>query len=87
LIVQANVYDATTSITVCGITSDPTETSFTRPPLAPSDLNGLRTRSRVMVDKITTVPRHRLRHKIGVVSSDDMFEVETALALFLAIPS
>jgi mRNA interferase MazF len=85
--VQADVYEATASIAICGITTDPTSTPFTRPQLRPSPENGLRQPSRVMVDKVTTVPRERLRDRVGQVTEGDMLAVSTALALFLDIPT
>ncbi len=86
LIVQADVYEGTASIAICGITTDSTPTPFTRPQLRPSVQNGLRQPSRVMVDKITTVPRERLRDLVGHVTEGDMLAVASALALFLDIP-
>jgi mRNA interferase MazF len=83
LIVQSDQYEATGSVAICGLTTDSTETTFTRPLIVPADSNGLREPSRVMVDKITTVPRERLRQRIGALSDDDILEVEIALALFL----
>jgi mRNA-degrading endonuclease toxin of MazEF toxin-antitoxin module len=40
-----------------------------------------------MVDKITTVPRERLRDRVGHATSEDMLAVSTAFAVFLDIPA
>ena len=41
LIIQDDRFDATSSITVCPLTSDPTEIPLLRVPLDPNDSNGL----------------------------------------------
>jgi mRNA interferase MazF len=85
LIVQDDIYGSTTCVTVCGLTSDATLTPFTRPLLQPDALNCLRDPSRVMVDKISSVPRSRLDRRMGRISNDDMRFVERALMLFLGM--
>jgi mRNA interferase MazF len=85
LILQADIFDETNSITICGFTSDDADTPFTRPLLIPNAQNGLLYPSRVMVDKITTVPRERLRAPVGSTSASDMVKVDSAIATFLAI--
>jgi mRNA interferase MazF len=50
-------FDATESIAICVVTTDPTEAPLFRVPIAPNERNGLNILSRLMVDKITTVPK------------------------------
>ena len=57
VIVQDDAFDATASITVCGFTTDDTEAPLFRLEIVPSERNGLRQPSRLMVDKITTVAK------------------------------
>ena len=59
VIVQDDNFDATDSITVCAFTTDPTDAPLFRLPVEPTERNGLRSPSRLMVDKITTVPTPR----------------------------
>jgi mRNA interferase MazF len=87
LILQADLYDQTNSITVYGLTTVFDNTPLTRPLFHPTAANGLERPSRVMIDKITTVPRSRLRERIGSATAQEMLDVASALALFLAIPS
>ena len=54
LIVQDDRFDATSSITICAFTGDPTDAPLFRLAVEPSEANGLETISRVMVDKVTT---------------------------------
>lgn len=69
LIVQDDSYAGTASVTICLITTDQIITGFVRPPLKPDSINGLVASSRVMVDKISTVPRAKLRSQVGYISS------------------
>jgi mRNA interferase MazF len=83
LIVQFDRFDATSSITVCALTSDPTEIPLLRVPLDPSDSNGLDAPSSIMLDEITTMPRSRLGERIGKVSDADMLALSRGLLVFL----
>ena len=67
MIVQDDSFDATASVTVCAITTDATEAPLFRLAVAPSERNGLRQDSRLMVDKITTLPKSKLGAWIGLL--------------------
>jgi mRNA interferase MazF len=82
---QSDDFDKTLSVTVVPFTSDPTDAQFARPEIAPSALNGLQAASRLMVDKITTLPRHRLGRQVGELSSEEMNRVDRATILFLGL--
>ena len=45
------------SITICAFTTDPTDAPLFRIAVAPSERNGLGAPCRLMVDKLTTVPK------------------------------
>ena len=60
VIVQDDRFDVTDSVTVCAVTTDPTEAPLIRLTVEPDDINGLRERCSLMVDKITTIPRRSL---------------------------
>ena len=83
LIVQDDRFDATSSITVCPLTSDPTEIPLLRVPLDPNDSNGLDVPSSIMLDKVTTMPRSRLAERLGKVSDADMRKLSRGLLVFL----
>ncbi|YBV94565.1 type II toxin-antitoxin system PemK/MazF family toxin (plasmid) [Phyllobacteriaceae bacterium JZ32] len=68
VIVQDDSFGGTDSITVCGFTSDDTEAPLFRLPVTPNERNGLT--SRLMVDKITTIPNRRWGGQVGRL--DDM---------------
>ena len=83
LIIQDDRFGATSSITVCPLTSDPTEIPLLRVPLDPNDSNGLDAPSSVVFDKVTTMPRSKLGERIGKVSDADMLALSRGLLVFL----
>ena len=83
--IQDNCFDATASITICGFTTDPTDAPLFRPAIDPTAENGLVTPSRLMVDKITTVPRGNLGHQIGRLADTDMLPLNRAVVVFLGL--
>jgi mRNA interferase MazF len=86
LIIQSNLFLATGSLTVLLMTSDlQKDMALLRHTIAPSQSNGLVSVSDVMIDKIFTIPKERLRQKIGHLSSREMAEITAALALFLGM--
>ena len=87
VIIQDDLFDATASVTICALTSDPTDAPILRVPIEPDESNGVRKRSRVMVDKITTVPRARLGDRVGRLADDDLTRVDRAILVFLGLVS
>jgi mRNA interferase MazF len=51
----------------------------------PSPENGLRETSRLMVDKVTTVPKSRLGQCIGCLADDDMLRLNRSMLVFLGL--
>jgi mRNA interferase MazF len=86
LIVQDDRFD-TDSVTLCPFTTDPTEAPLFRLDIAASPTNGLQSSSRLMVDKVTTVHRSKLRERAGVLEGADLVRVNRAIVLFLGIAS
>lgn len=84
-IVQDDRFDATSSITICAFTSDPTDAPLFRLRVEPSDANGLDMPSRLMVDKVTTVPKAKLGKRIGRLATEDMVRLNRALMVFLGL--
>ena len=85
VIVQDDRFEATGSVTVCALTSDPTDAPLFRILLSPGPENGLHEDCSVMVDKITTVRRERLIRRIGSLSVTDMRRIDRAMLVFLGI--
>lgn len=84
-IVQDDAFDATASITICAFTTDPTLAPLFRLPVSPNERNGLRTESRLMVDKITTVPRSKVGTRVGRLDDKDLARLNRAILVFLGL--
>lgn len=85
VILQNNRFDKTQSITVCPLTTDPADATLLRILVQPTQSNGLRDISRIMVDKITTVPKSKIRAHVGQLENDNMMLLNRALLVFLGI--
>jgi mRNA interferase MazF len=85
VIVQDDSFDATASVTICAFTSDPTEAPLVRIQVEPSEGNGLRERSTLMVDKLTTVPKRKLGNRIGRLGDEDTVKLNRAMMVFLGL--
>lgn len=85
VVLQADAFDTTASVTICGFTSDDTEAPLLRVPVEPSESNGLRSPSRLMVDKISTVPRNRAGYRVGRLDAIDVVRLERAILVFLGM--
>jgi mRNA interferase MazF len=85
VIVQDDAFDDTLSITVCAITSTASETPLLRLPVEPNETNRLAAPSRLMVDKITTVPKAKLGKRIGRLDDADMLRLNRAMLVFLGL--
>ena len=85
VIVQDDRFDMTNSVTVCAFTADPSNAPLFRLRIEPSEGNGLRIVCRLMVDKITTVPKAKVGVRIGRLADKDMVRLNRAVLLFLGI--
>ena len=85
VIVQDDSFDGTASITVCALTTDETEAPLFRLPITPSARNGLRAPCRLMVDKITTVRKAKLGHRVGRLDAADLRRLDRAAIVFLGL--
>jgi len=85
VIIQDDRFHEIDSITICPLTSDPISASYFRLPIMPNDENGLLHPCRIMVDKITTVPRTKLRSHIGRLHDEDMVRLNRTIMVFLGI--
>src|SRR5579875_204124 len=83
VVVQDDRFDATASVTVCPFTSNPVDAPLTRIVIEPSSLNGLDKSSRIMVDKVTTMPRENVREQLGRLADADVVRLNRALIVFL----
>ncbi len=85
VILQDDRFDATASVTICAFTTNPTDAPLFRLAVEPSETNGLRVSSRLMVDKITTVSRTKIGAHVGRLEDQDMLRLNRAVLVFLGI--
>ena len=85
VIVEDDSFDATDSITICAFTTDDTDAPLFRLPVEPNERNGLRTACRLMVDKITTVPKTKVGARVGRLDDEDILRLNRAVLVFLGL--
>jgi len=85
VIIQDDRFDATASVTICAMTTDPTDAPLFRLVIEPDASNQLRETSRLIVDKITTMPRSKLGERIGRLTDEDMIRLARATLVFLGL--
>lgn len=85
VIIQDAHFEMLDSVTICGLTSDPTELPLFRILVKPSKSNGLQFPSRIMVDKILTIRKAALGRCIGRLEDKDVARLDRAIATFLGL--
>jgi mRNA interferase MazF len=85
IIVQDDRFDATASVTVCPLTTNPVEAPLTRIAIEPTAGTGIEQPSQIMVDKITTMPRENMRDHLGRLADSDLIRLNRALLIFLGL--
>jgi mRNA interferase MazF len=85
VILQYDRFEFTAAITVCPLTTSPADVPLARPAVLPSDRNGLRAPCRLMVDKITTLSRTKLRRRIGRLDLPDLVQLDRSVLVFLGL--
>jgi mRNA interferase MazF len=84
VILQDARFDATASITICAVTTDPTDAPLFRLLIEPDASNGLRAPCRLMVDKIT-VPKPKVGARMGRLDDEDILRLNRAVVVFLGL--
>lgn len=85
VIVQADIFPDTASVTVCLITSEASDTPLFRLAVEPSETIGLRARSWLMVDKLTTLAKSKAGYRVGQLSNEDIARLNRAILVFLGM--
>ncbi|MGO8866840.1 MAG: type II toxin-antitoxin system PemK/MazF family toxin [Alphaproteobacteria bacterium] len=86
VVTQSDIFNEThPSVVMCPLTTFRVEAPLFRITVEPTEGNGLLRSSQVMVDKITTLRRDRLRSTIGRLDQETMRRVDRALAVFLGL--
>jgi mRNA interferase MazF len=85
VIVQDDRFDATASVTVCPLTTNPVVAPLTRIAVEPTAATGIEQPSQIMVDRIATMPRVNVRDHLGRLSDADLVRLDRALLVFLGL--
>jgi mRNA interferase MazF len=84
VIVQDDAFDATESIIICAFTTDPADAPLFRLAVEPDERNGLAAPCRLILDRIATVPKSRLRRRMGRLADEDVLRLNKAILAGLA---
>jgi mRNA interferase MazF len=85
VVVRDDSFDGTDSITICAVTTDETDAPLFRLLIEPNERNGLRAPCRLMVDKITTVPKSKVGARVGRLDDEDILRLNQAVLVFLGL--
>ena len=85
VIVQDDSFDATALITICAFTTDATDAPLFRLAVQPNERNGLRAACRLMVDKISNVPKTKVSARVGRLDDEDILRLNQAVLVFLGL--
>lgn len=85
LVVQSEAFGFTQSITVVPLTSHLVPAPLIRIDVHPSEANGIKAPSQLMLDKMASVHRTKLGQRIGALDPETLADVDRALACFLGL--
>jgi len=86
VIIQSDLYDGNGSLAVLLMTTKlHPDSPLIRYNILPTKANGLQEPTDVMIDKLFTVPRNRMRKRIGHLTPAQMGEITAELAVFLGM--
>ena len=85
VVIQADWFDALSTVVVLPLTSSLQDAAVTRIDVAPTDGNGLKVPSQIAVDRPQTVRRVKLGPAIGRLDNDVMLAVHRSLVVFLGL--
>jgi mRNA interferase MazF len=85
LVVQSNQFDSTATVTVLLVSSTLVDAPLIRLTVQPTETNGLRKPSQVMIDKAMTMRRDKIEEPFGHVDDETMISVNRCLALFFGL--
>lgn len=87
VLIQDDSFEDTHSIVICPFTTSDRIAPLFRLAIEPDEENGLRLPSRLMVDKLSAVPRTKLGSRIGRLAARDLLRLNQAVVVFLGLAS
>lgn len=86
VIIQSDLFNQThSSITICPITTHLVEAPLFRLIILPVSRNGLNKPSQIMIDKVATLLRTKIRKKIGMLTQEQLMDVNEAMNIWLGL--
>ena len=86
LVIQSDLFNDThSSIAVAPVTSRIVDAPLFRLTVDPTNSNGLRSVSQIMVDKVTAIRRDKIGKAVGRLDDATMMRVNRAIALWLGL--
>jgi len=85
LIIQSDQFDGTGSVTVLLVSGTLVDAPLIRLTVQPTEGNGLRKPSQIMIDKAMTVRRDKLAEPFGRIDDETIVSINRSLALFFGI--
>jgi mRNA interferase MazF len=86
VIVQTDAFpDSHASVIICQTTTILVDAPDFRVTVEPTESNGLREKSQIMVDKPVTVKRERIGQVIGRLTVEEIIKLDTALAFVVGL--
>ena len=85
MVVQSDWLPATDSVLVALLASELVNAPLYRLTIEPSDANGLKTPSQVMIDKIVAIPREKCGRVIGRLNENERIALNHMLAVVVGI--
>lgn len=85
LIIQSDLFLETGSVTLFLLTSKLVDAPLIRILVEPTETNGLKNPSHIMIDKLYTTSREKIGGVLGHLDAKILLEVERALVVFLGI--
>ena len=85
LVIQSDLFARHPSVTILPVTTEIRPIETFRISVTPSERNGLRAPSQIMVDKAHTIPREKAGETFGKLDARTLAAVNRALAVFLGL--
>jgi len=85
VVIQSDWLTSTDSVLVALLTSDLFKAPLYRLAIEPSDMNGLKAPSQIMIDKIVAVPREKCGRVIGRLNERERIALNHMLAVVVGI--
>jgi mRNA interferase MazF len=85
LVIQSNLFAHHPSVTILPVTTELRPIETFRIAVDPSQKNGLRAASQIMVDKAHTIPRDKAGPPFGELEARTLKAVDRSLAVFLGL--